>query len=134
MKQDLVSLYHDIEARLDALDFGALWQGFTRSDFALYTDERACLNGALTDKDARFFGNAAIKRDGGRIAIWHIERGCAVCDDEAKDALAANIVHEMFHAYQYQYERANGRRTRVFRLDARAHAPRLGGARAGVLP
>lgn len=97
MEAQLLHAWQEIKQRLDRLDFNAIWPGFQPCGFALYNGEQACLNGRLIPRDERFFGNTAIQQDGAYTAIWMLEN--AQLDF---DALAASLVHEMFHAHQMQ--------------------------------
>ncbi len=86
-----------VSQRLDGLDFGALLPGFHRFRFALYDDVRVCLGDTVLPWDNRFLGNTAMEYEGGHIAIWKL-----VPAEPEPDRLAANIVHEMCHAYQLE--------------------------------
>ena len=89
-------LFIELDQIIDKVDFGKIWNGFARYDFALYDEESVYLKSAVIPRVNRFLGNTAIEYDGAFIAIWSIE------DTSTEDAevLAADIVHEMFHAYQ----------------------------------
>ncbi len=91
----LEKLYFEIVKRLDNLDFGSLYKGFYRFQFALYNDDQAFFGGNYIERPSNFIGNTSVKYDGKDIAIWHIR-------DEAPDldVLTSKIVHEMLHAYQ----------------------------------
>jgi hypothetical protein len=93
-------LYEQISDRLSLIDFNALWPGFHRYGFALYTSSEVCLSGKIIKWDERFIGNTAIRYENEYIAIWNIEEE-PVVEAEDLNKLASNIVHEMFHAYQY---------------------------------
>lgn len=90
-------LYERVEKRIEALDFEALYPGFHACPFALYNSEKVYFCDRTIPKTDSFIGNTAIEYGGRFIAIWNIED-----DGEQDDAelLAANIVHEMFHAFQ----------------------------------
>ena len=79
---------------LRAVDFGALWPGFAPAPFALYDGETACLDGRQMPCPAAFRGNTALDWQGRTIAIWRLEPG------QGGPALAADLVHEMFHVFQ----------------------------------
>ena len=98
MAEDIGELYERMKARLDGVDFGAIWEGFHRYPFALYNDEYVWLDGQVIPHDNRFLGNTCIEYGGGRIAIWNI--GCGVDGDA--DIFASSLVHEMFHAFQME--------------------------------
>ena len=89
------NLYRAISGRLDRVDFSALWPGFARGPFALYDGEVVFLGDKTIPRDDRFLGNTAISLDGAWTAIWRVEGG------EDADELAAGIVHEMFHSFQF---------------------------------
>ena len=98
-KMTLENLYFEIEKRIDKIDFGSLYKGFYRFQFALYNDEQAFLECGYIDKPSGFIGNTAVKYEGKDIAIWHI-----VDASPDLDVLASKIVHEMLHAYQHAKE------------------------------
>ena len=89
-------LFIELDQIIDKVDFDNIWNGFTRYDFALYDEECVYLKNAIIPRDNRFLGNTAIEYDDAYIAIWHIENPSS----EDTEVLAANLVHEMFHAYQ----------------------------------
>ncbi len=88
-----------ISENLKRVDFERLWKGFHRYPFALYDEKTVYLENGEIARDDRFFGNTAIVYEGGRLAIWNITG-----DPSAEDAetLAADMVHEMFHAFQQE--------------------------------
>ena len=90
-------LYNKIKENLQKIDFCAIWQDFKPVRFALYNDENVYLDGEIFKTDGRFLGNTAIYFNGERIAIWKVFKPC----EEDTDIITANIVHEMFHAFQY---------------------------------
>ena len=93
----MVEWYGAIEKLLERVDFGAIYPGFHRYPFALYTSREICLNGEVRPYEAGFIGNTAIPYQGEYTAIWNVE------DDSTEDmeAFAASIVHEMFHCHQF---------------------------------
>lgn len=99
----LQELWHAVDHQLQRLDFEALWPGFRRCGFALYTQKWACLEGTLLPRPDGFLGNTAPEHEGRYIAIWNVQ------EDPAPDpeVLAADLVHEMFHAFQFS--RGEGR-------------------------
>ena len=116
---DLSCAYHEIEERLDKIDFPALFRGFSRFPFALYDDAEACIGGEMTAKPAEFLGNTSVMYNGAHTAIWDLSQGAGDLD-----VLASKLVHEMLHAFQndsgekrwaderaalvkYRYEEAN---------------------------
>ncbi|MDR1692142.1 MAG: hypothetical protein LBR72_02180 [Oscillospiraceae bacterium] len=92
------SLYGKVSAILDTVDFGGIWRGFSRVPFALYNGERVFLRDEVIPYDRRFLGNTSIEYGGGYIAIWNV----ADPSGEDPELLAADMVHEMFHAFQRQ--------------------------------
>ena len=92
---ELIRAYREIEARLEKLDFGALFRGFSRFPFILYNDTQACAGGENFEKPAEFLGNTSIRYNGEHTAIWQLGDG-----DPDFDVLASKIVHEMLHAFQ----------------------------------
>lgn len=95
--EQLQDLYREAKRRLDRVDFGKLWPGFHLFRFALYTEDAVCLDGALFPRSGAFRGNTAIRLEGGWTAIWNV---AGVAPDP--DLLAADLVHEMFHAFQME--------------------------------
>lgn len=97
------ALYKELEYRLLRVNFQAIYPGFHMFPFALYDDSivliKRCGSVIELPWDKRFLGNTSIEYDGERIAIWNI--GSDPCND--MDRLAANMVHEMFHAYQFEF-------------------------------
>jgi hypothetical protein len=87
-------MYKQVSARLNRVDFSALWPGFDRRPFALYDDQTVCVGERAFPRDDRFLGNTAIMLDGAWTAVWNVVGG------EDPDILAAGIVHEMFHCFQ----------------------------------
>lgn len=94
---DLQKLYQEVSRRLDHLDFDRLWPGFHRFPFALYQENQMCLGGALLPRDGSLRGNTAIRCAGELTAIWDVGSG-----ETDPDLLSADLVHEMFHAFQME--------------------------------
>ena len=95
---DLKNWYDRVWEQLDRLDFPALWAGFAPCPFALYTHDTAVLNGEAMPRPAEFYGNTSVCRQGEYLAIWNME-----ADPPADVAgLAASLVHEMFHSFQFR--------------------------------
>lgn len=92
----LREVHNVVTDRLSRLAFETIWPGFTPSPFALYDDQNVCFADRTLPKDDAFLGCTAIQYEGAWLAIWRLEEGDA-CDP---DNLAANLVHEMFHAHQ----------------------------------
>jgi len=91
-------LYNALGRRLDRVDFDALWPGFTRKPYALYSGDSACIDGEVVERPACFRGNTAVQYEGRYVAIWNLEGW-----DHDADTLAAGLVHEMFHVYQMEH-------------------------------
>lgn len=95
---DLKNWYDRVREQLSRLDFPALWAGFAPCPFALYTHDTAILNGEVMPRPAEFYGNTSVCRQGEHLAIWNME-----ADPPADVAgLAASLVHEMFHSFQFR--------------------------------
>lgn len=95
---DLKNWYDRVREQLDRLDFPALWAGFAPCPFALYTHDTAVLNGEMMPRPAEFYGNTSVCLQGEYLAIWNME-----ADPPADVAgLAASLVHEMFHSFQFR--------------------------------
>lgn len=97
---NLPEAYHAVNAVLDALDFNALFTGFHKYKYALYTNSVICLDGKMMPYQDAFRGNTAIVHNGEYVAIWNMELD--PIDDS--EIFAYLLVHEMFHCHQ----RANG--------------------------
>lgn len=91
-------LYTQLSNLLSSVNFNELWEGFHFYDFALYNDKGIYLKDSVIPYDNHFMGNTAINYEGQYIAIWKVENP----DNEDVEVLAADLVHEMFHAYQYE--------------------------------
>lgn len=90
------NLYHEIQKRIQTIDFNILWNGFAPCEFALYNDETVYFETNEIPKTDQFLGNTTIKYEDKQIAIWKVEKEVS-CD---LDLMAASIIHEMFHSYQ----------------------------------
>ncbi|WP_142415640.1 hypothetical protein [Hathewaya massiliensis] len=90
-------LYTMVNDTLNSINFDEIWSGFHRIDFALYNKEKVYLNKHMIPWDNRFLANTVIDYEGNNLAIWNVEN---VKEIHYKE-LAANMVHEMFHAYQF---------------------------------
>lgn len=91
----LQSTYYEVASRLERIDFGSIWPGFSPGPFALYQETLACLDGQIIPRPSEFRGNTAITWQGHPLAIWNLEEG-----PRDLDLLASGLVHELFHAYQ----------------------------------
>lgn len=91
-------LYDEVNKILDSVDFEAIWHGFKKFSFALYNDDTVYFQDKSIPHDNRFLGNTSIDFKGELVAIWNVENPL----DEDTQMLAANLIHEMFHAFQSQ--------------------------------
>ena len=92
-------LFRRMDARLRRLDFAELWPGFRRYPCALYDREGVCLEGENLPPEKDWFANTAVCFRGKWTAIWNVE---VDPPGEDMDLFTANLVHEMFHCYQYE--------------------------------
>lgn len=88
----------EIQSRLTPIDFNSLWPGFHPFDFALYDSHNVVLKGQVLPYSQAFMGNTSIEFQGKLIAIWNLEGE----KDSDLDILASELVHEMFHAFQFE--------------------------------
>lgn len=95
---EIMEMYKIIKQKLNLINFGALWRGFSEFKFALYDDAYVYFDGYKIVKDERFIGNTAIEYEGEYIAIWNINNAKSI----DINVLVSKIAHEMFHAYQYK--------------------------------
>lgn len=93
---DLQKVYQKVDAILDTLDFGALFEGFHKYRFAIYNSREICLDGRVIPYEDGFRGNTSKLHDGEYIAIWNLEFSPV----EDRETLAYLLVHEMFHCHQ----------------------------------
>ncbi len=54
---------------INAVDFDQLWDGFSKTKYALYNEKNFCLDGKIEETDERFMGNTAIKIDSENIYL-----------------------------------------------------------------
>jgi len=94
---DLVQAYKTVNNILNTLDFDALFAGFHKYRFALYTGKEIVLDGQVLPGREDFRGNTAKEYEGEYIAIWNMEFDPV--DDVER--LAYLLVHEMFHCHQF---------------------------------
>lgn len=94
---NLLKMYADVNTILDAIDFNALFEGFCKYRFALYTSQEIVIDGRTMPYQDGFMGNTAILHEGEYMAIWNMELD-PVADPEK---LACCLVHEMFHCHQH---------------------------------
>ena len=94
---DLLQLYNTVNTILNTVDFNALFEGFLKYRFALYTSEEIIIDGKIIPYQDGFRGNTSIFYEGEYIAIWNLEFD--PIDDP--EQLAYCLIHEMFHCHQY---------------------------------
>ena len=92
---ELDTAYYEVKKRLDLIDFGALWEGFTPLRFALYNDKECFFDGRFIEKTDAFIANTAIEFNGEQTAIWNMTE-----QTDDMDRLASKLAHEMFHGFQ----------------------------------
>lgn len=93
---ELMAIYNTLSDILCALDYEALFPGFRRYPFAIYTQGEVCLDGKLLPYEDCFRGNTSILYQGENTAIWNCEADPIV----DLEILAYQMVHEMFHCHQ----------------------------------
>lgn len=93
---DLLKEYHAVNTILDTIDFDALFHGFHKYRFALYSSREIILDGKIIPYQEEFRGNTAKLYEGEYIAIWNMEFDPV----EDPEYLASCLVHEMFHCHQ----------------------------------
>ena len=94
---NLLKLYTAVNSIIDTVDFNALFEGFHKYRFALYTSEEIIIDGKIIPYQDGFRGNTSIFYEGEYIAIWNMEFD-SIDDPEQ---LAYCLIHEMFHCHQY---------------------------------
>ncbi|MDO4605087.1 MAG: hypothetical protein Q4B23_03815 [Helcococcus sp.] len=97
VKMDLLQLYNTVNTILKTIDFNALFEGFHKYRFALYTSKEIIIDGKTIPYQDEFRGNTSIFYEGKYVAIWNMEFDPV--DDPEK--LAYYLIHEMFHCHQY---------------------------------
>lgn len=93
-------LYIEVKKRIASVNFESLWPDFHEYKFALYNSEKVYYEGRTVAISDKFIGNTSIIFEGEYIAIWNIGDECKDDKQVDIDLLAANIIHEMFHAFQ----------------------------------
>jgi len=89
-------LYKMVDEAIDSINFEKIWRRFSKFNFALYDNDNVYFKNETILRDNRFLGNTSIEYNGEFIAIWHVDNP----NGEDCQTLAANLVHEMFHAFQ----------------------------------
>ena len=93
---DMMQLYNAVNEVLSTLDFDALYTGFRKYPFALYSSKEIVLGGEIIPYQESFRGNTSIMYAGEYTAIWNIE----IDPVDDPELLAYCLVHEMFHCHQ----------------------------------
>ena len=89
-------LYAKVTGILNRVAFDDIWRGFSKCTFAIYDKTNVYFHDKAISYDRRFLGNTCIEYNGEYIAIWNVEN--PFLNDP--EILAADLVHEMFHAFQ----------------------------------
>lgn len=89
-------LYEKVNILLRLVPYEDICPGFRRCGFAIYNSGQVWLADKMIPWDNRFVGNTAIEFEGDFIAIYRVENP----GETDPEILAADLVHEMFHAYQ----------------------------------
>jgi hypothetical protein len=89
-------LYKLIDEIIDSVNFDKIWSGFSKFKFALYDKVNVYFEDEVIPYDNRFLGNTSIEYDNKFIAIWYVDNA----DKVDAQILAADLIHEMFHAFQ----------------------------------
>ena len=71
-KMDLLQSYNAVNAILNTIDFNALFEGFHKYRFALYTSKEIIIDGKIIPYQDGFRGNTSISYEGEYIAIWNL--------------------------------------------------------------
>ena len=90
----------ELDKLINPVDFNMIWDGFSKTKYAIYNDKNFYLDGKIGTVDESFMGNTAIKINNENVAIWD-QRTIYEGMENAK--LASVIIHEMFHCFQAQY-------------------------------
>jgi len=94
-------LYEAVKQELTRIDFNAIWTGFTPIPFALVGSDQVYLDGREIPLGDRFWANTVIMHEDEMVATWCVDKP----SEEDVQMLAANLVHEMFHAFQSTQKR-----------------------------
>lgn len=107
----MIERMKELDGYLNIIDYDSLWEGFSKTNYAIYNDEIFYINddfGLDLDlvkegylfvgkTDERFIGNTAIKINDEYVAIWNEDY---ISNDMDNKRLASLIIHEMFHCFQ----------------------------------
>lgn len=88
--------YEKLNALLQLVPYEDICPGFRRCGYAIYNSDQVWLADKVIPWDNRFVGNTAIEFEGDFIAIYQVGNP----GETDAEILAADLVHEMFHAYQ----------------------------------
>lgn len=89
-------LYEKLNVLLQLVPYEDICPGFRRCSYAIYNSGQVWLADKVIPWDNRFVGNTAIEFEGEFIAIYQVQNP----GETDAEILAADLVHEMFHAYQ----------------------------------
>lgn len=92
-------LYNKMKTILEKINYGEIYPEFHMFPFALYNDDIILIDDREIPKTENFYGNTNIVFEGRQIAIWNVDFDVNECDSEY---FAADLVHEMFHAFQHE--------------------------------
>ena len=99
---NLLKIYNEVNTILNTVDFNALFEGFRKYRFSLYTSKEIVVDGKVIPYQEGFRGNTAIWYENEYVAIWNMELD--PIDD--MEQLAYCLIHEMFHCHQYTNKEA----------------------------
>lgn len=94
------ALYHQLQAKIERINFSQLWPGFHSYHFALFDEESVMLDGKMRSKTEEFLANTAIHVEDQTLATWKVDAD----SPQDLDVLASLLVHEMFHCYQMEHQ------------------------------
>ena len=110
----MIKRMSELNKLIDFVNFDQLWNGFSKSKYAIYNDKYFYINddkglnlelkkdefGFIGKVDERFIGNSAISINNENIAIWDQR---TIYEGMENEKLASVVIHEMFHCFQAQY-------------------------------
>ena len=96
---ELQMIWRAVDKILSGVQFERIWPNFKPYHFALYFEDTMCFQGAVMARPSHFMGNTSVMHEGEAIAIWNMAY-TRIENEASLDMLAANMVHEMFHAFQ----------------------------------
>ena len=99
---ELKQIYGKVNDLLEKLDYDSIWKGFSRKKIFLYQKDWVYSANKMFPWNEEFVGNSTIFWQNEQVAIWKIEEETDVNDENEMLYLAANLVHEMFHAFQME--------------------------------